>query len=220
MNQIQTAVLVSLLAGASQAQTELLLYLEVDQEIAMPGETVTWTFFAELLNPDPNQEILAVVSNISFDLEHTDGAGSQILNNRFAPAFDSDFFGPADPGVVVGNQILGASGSNVLPPLNNADGPDSSNALEIYSFQTLIIDDTPREFTAGVSALHGQLDGAYAGSPFANIITYQRADGSPGDVPIAFLPILSLPSVTVVPAPATLVMLGFGAAVCIRRDDR
>lgn len=205
-------------AGATSAQTELLLSVVPDQETATLGDIVTWTVVAELLNPDPNKTILATVAEIDFDLSFGSETGLQISNNNFLPAFDSDFFGPADDGQVVGNQIVGADGFNTVPPLNNGGGPDSSNPLMIYTFDTLITDDTPRTFGAYLS-ITGQFVGAYEGTEFPDVFFYQMADGSPGTVPYGFPPLLHFPTLTIVPipAPASASLLGVGALAAFRR---
>jgi len=207
------------LAGSASAQTELLVYVAPDRATAVLGETVTWTVMAELLNPDPNKTILAVVSDFGFDLSFGSETGIDISNNWFRPAFVSDFFGPPDPGDVVGNQIIDALGVNVLPPLNNPGGPDSSNPLAIYSFDTLITDGTPREVSAFVT-LNGQISGAYTGSPFPDVFFYQNADGSPGTVPFRGPNLLEMPFLEIVipaPASASLLVIGLlGASRCRR----
>lgn len=213
------AALLFAVSPIAHTQERLVLSVVPEPAVAYPGDTVTWTFYAELENPDPNETIEAVVSTISFDLSHSDTAGLVISNNSFQPAFDSVFFGPADDGVVAGTQILGASGLNTIPPLNNPGGPDSQNPLPIYTYDTLITDPTPRTILAYPTII-GQFDGAYAGDPFSEILIYQNADGSPGSIPFSGPPLLFQPYLTVIPAPSTLSALTLGTLAFVRRQRR
>lgn len=214
------AALLLAISPIALAQERLVLYVVPEPAVAYPGDTVTWTFYAELDNPDPNKTIEAVVSNITFDLSHSDPTnGLVISNNSFQPAFDSAFFGPADDGVIAGTQILGASGINTIPPLNNPDGPDSRNPLPIYTYDTLITDPTPRTFLAYPTII-GHFDGAYAGDPFSDILFYQNSDGSPGDIPFGGPPLLFQPYLTVIPAPSALGALTLGTLALVRRQRR
>lgn len=221
---MKTRVLVSLMLASgvnANAQTELLISISPDVAQASLGDTVTWTFTAQLLNPDPTKTLLATVSDINFSVDHSGNTGPetglQIVSNSFNPAFDSVFFGPANDGTISGTSILGASGSNTLPPLNNPGGPDSSNPLVIYTYQTLITDGTPRTVSA-FPTIHGHFTGAYEGPPFADIFFYQNANGSPGTVPFNLPPVLFYPTLTiVVPAPASATALALGAFTAVRR---
>lgn len=215
------AALTLTLCVNTEAQTNLLIYITPDRTEAAVGDTVTWTFIAELRNPDPNKTILATVFDIGFDIAHSGNLGPeiglQISGNSFNPAFDSVFFGPADPGDISGTSILGALGINTVPPLNNPGGPDSSNPLVIYTYDTLITDGTPRTVSA-FPTINGQFNGAYVGPPFADLIFYQNADGTPGNVPFGLPDILNYPTLTiVVPSPASASLLGFGTLMLARR---
>lgn len=214
-------IAVGLTASATYGQS-LLFAVIPEQDTAELGDTVSWTLIAELIDPDPTKEILATVSNISFDMVVADSLlapGFEILNNSFTPAFNSDVFGPADNGIVSGAEILGATGSNTLPPLNNADGPDSSNPLAIYTFDTLITNGTQRTMSGYVTAIHGQFDGAYVGSPFPEIIQYQDANGNQF-IPFDNPPLGLLPTLTIVPAPSSLAAFGLSLAIARRRRTR
>lgn len=203
-------------AGSVSAQTELLIASYPDRATAGLGDTVTWTIVAELLNPDPTKTIHATVSDISFDLSHRGDTGIQIVNNSFQPAFDSDFFGPANPGVVSGDSIVGAAGSNTISPLNNPGGPDSSNPISIYTYQTIITDDSPRQVIADIGII-GQFGGAYEGAPFPEVFQYQDALGNPGDIPFVFPVLLNYPHVQIVPAPMSASLLVLAGAGAVRR---
>lgn len=206
---------------AAHAQTELEFRFEQNVYIVEPGDTITVTLMAELLNP--TDTVLATVADMGFNLTFG-GTDLTIENNEFAPAFDSDFFGPANDGVVSGDSIIGALGGNTLPPLNNAGGPDSSNPLTIYSFDVVIpLNPLQSSYRMEESdfELAGQVTGAYAGTPFPTILTYQDAQGNPGDTPYRFndfLPLDDILHISVVPAPASSVaLLGLGALAARRR---
>lgn len=200
-------------AGTASAQTELLIYIEPDRETAVLGDTVTWTVVAELLNPDPNKTLLAAVSDIQFDLSFGSEMGISISNNSFLPTFETFF--PAIDGAVVGNEIIGASAQNTLPPLNT---PDSSNPLMIYTFDTLITDGSPRTISSFLSII-GQFSGAYEGSLFPDVFFYQTAQGMQGTVPFRGPNLLEMPFLEIViPTPTSVSLFGIGAlAVCRRR---
>ncbi len=205
---------VVLCTGSAFAQTRLVIASYPDRNTAGLGDVVTWSVVAELLDPDPTKTILATVSGVGFDIGHQGDSGIQVFNNSFQPAFDNQFTGPADDGVVVGSSIVGAEGENRLPPLNNNGGPDRSNPLLVYTYQILITEDTPRTLF-GELTINGQFTGAYSGSPFPEILWYQNSDGSPGDTPYGYPPLLHMPFLTIVPAPMSaslLVLAGAGAA--------
>ena len=222
-NSVCTLAMVLGVGIAEAQQTFLNVWVEPDQDTAVLGDVVTWTFYAELVNPDPNKVIVATISDMAMTVFHFDTL-SQITNNSFQPAFDSDFFGPADDGMVVpvvdGSQIVGASGQNTLMPLNNPGGPDSRNPLPIYSYDTVITDDTERMVQATI-LLNGQITGAYAdpNSPFDDVFFYQLADGSPGTVPIVYPNLISpfLPRLHIIPAPASLSLLSLALLTTRRR---
>ncbi|GAB5496288.1 MAG: hypothetical protein Phyf2KO_13680 [Phycisphaerales bacterium] len=208
-------------SSAAHAQTSLEFRFEQNVYSALPGETVSVTLMAELLNPTGT--VLAAVADMGFNLTFG-GTDLTIENNEFAPAFDSDFFGPANDGVVSGDSIIGALGGNTLPPLNNAGGPDSSNPLTIYSFD-VVIPSNPQQSTyymveSGFE-LAGQVTGAYAGTPFPTILTYQDAQGNPGNTPYSFndfLPLDIILIIDVVPAPSSsAALIGFAAIAARRR---
>ncbi len=198
---------------AAHAQTELQFSFDVSQAIAAPGDIVTFTLMAELVNPTGT--ILATVADMGFNLSMS-GDDLTIQNNEFAPAFDSDFFGPANDGVVSGDSIIGALGGNTLPPLNNAGGPDSSNPLTIYSFDVVVpANPAQSDYVIDNFELVGQITGAYAGVPFPTILTYQDAQGNPGDTPYS---VVGIAGFSIIPAPSSgFALLGLGALAARRR---
>ncbi|RNC82305.1 MAG: hypothetical protein ED559_11135 [Phycisphaera sp.] len=200
---------------AAHAQTELSIYFDVSQAVAAPGDIVTYTIMAELLNPTGT--VLATVADIGFNLSMS-GDDLTIQNNDFSPAFDSDFFGPANDGVVSGDAIIGALGGNTLPPLNNAGGPDSSNPLTIYSFDVVVpANPAQASYRLEVFELVGQVTGAYTGVPFPIILTYQDAQGNPGDTSVSFQNSI-FTEFQIIPAPSSgLALLGLGALAARRR---
>ncbi|HED53129.1 MAG TPA: hypothetical protein ENJ00_02880 [Phycisphaerales bacterium] len=209
--KICTCVVVASLAGSVQAQS-LAISITPDITVAGIGDTVTWTIRAELLNPLQGEVIRAVVSDFGFDLDHGGDTDLSILNNEFQPAFDSTFFGPAADGVVSGDSIIGAVGVNTLPPLNNPSGPDDSNPLLIYTYQTTVTGGNARIIEPSLT-LVGQISGAYIGTPFDQVFFYQLADGSPGTVPFSIDP----GQVAVVPGPGVLMIAGGAGLLGFRR---
>ncbi|HED54300.1 MAG TPA: hypothetical protein ENJ00_08880 [Phycisphaerales bacterium] len=195
---------------ASAQQTSLNIHIQAVDTILAPGDSTDFHIWVELL--DPTGTVLAAVSNISFDLTFG-GSPLTISNNDFSPSFDSVFFGPAIDGVVTGDSIIGAQGTNTLPPLNNPSGVDSSNPLSIYSFS---VDTTNSSFGAYTPSMtiNNQFDGAYTGSPFPDVFFYQLADGSPGSVPFNII----ADTIFVVPAPATGMLALMGLAILRRRS--
>ena len=157
-------------ASTTVAQTELVIHVDADRQVVQPGESVNYTIWAELLEPE--HEVLAVIQYFGFNLEfgNTD---LNITDNEFQSTFDNDFFGPADDGDVIGDSIVEALGINEIPPLNNPDGPDSSNPLQIYSFSVTVPSDTGFGSYTPMLSLWGEVTGAYVGWPFPIIITYQ-----------------------------------------------
>lgn len=167
-----------------QAQTELFLYCTygADERVHL---------VAELLNPTGT--LLAAVSDFGIRIE-----GWGFSDFQYNPAFDSDFFGPAR--VFQDSNTIEFIGTNTLPPLNNAGGPDSSNPLHIGSF----------ELDGRVTnvELVGQVTGAYSGIPFPEILTYQNADGSPGTTDY---------TIFCFPSPGSASLLAFAGIAAIRR---
>ncbi|GAB5496289.1 MAG: hypothetical protein Phyf2KO_13690 [Phycisphaerales bacterium] len=200
-------------SSAAHAQTSLQFSFDVSQSVAAPGDTVTFTLMAELINPTGT--VLAAVADMGFNLSMS-GDDLTIQNNEFSPAFDSDFFGPANDGVVAGDSIIGALGGNTLPPLNNAGGPDSSNPLTIYSFDVVVPANPAQSgYIIDSFELVGQITGAYTGVPFPTILTYQDAQGNPGDTPYSLNGIFGF---QIIPAPSSgLALLGLGAMTARRR---
>lgn len=119
-------------ATSAAAEPHLNLYITADEHVIAPGDSVNWQIWAELIEPE--QPVLATVVNFSFSLTFGGVSSLNITDNNFSTAFDSTFVGPADDGTVIGDAIFGAEGVNMIPPLNNPGGPDSSNPLFIYSF--------------------------------------------------------------------------------------
>jgi hypothetical protein len=156
---------------------------------------VDWVLSARLHNPVST--VLATIADLGFTF-----TGSNIANFEYNPSFDSDFFGAAD--VTVTSSSVDFLGGNTLPPLNNAGGVDSSNPLHIASFTADNVD----QFSF---ALVGQVTGAYVGTPFPSILTYQNADGSAGDTRVFFD--FCIPS----PSSASLLAIGSLAALPRRR---
>ena len=170
--------------SAQGTSLEIVLY-------CVNGNPNVWDVTAELVNP--TDTIRAVVSDLAFTL-----TGTNLANFEYNPAFDSTFFGPAT--VTATSTQIDFSGTNTLPPLNNASGPDSSNPLSLFSFTG-----SPIDFV-----INGQLSGAYVGSPFDNVFFYQDALGNPGTVPFNI-------SIVHIPAPASLALLGLGGLATARR---
>lgn len=179
----------------AHAQTELIIKM---YEIShLPDGDALYGITAELTNPTGT--ILAAISDLSFTVDQTN-----IHNFQYNPAFDSDFFGPAL--VDITPTGLTFTGTNTLPPLNNPGGTDSSNPLQIATFEA---DDFHLSSLPTITIL-GQLTGAYSGVPFPEILVYQNADGSPGDVPFrAFF--------SYIPAPSSASLLCLGGLAAARR---
>ncbi len=178
------ALIAAGVATSAAAQTELCI------EIAPTGNGNTWAVNAELLNPTGN--IVATIADLGFTM-----TGTNIANFSYNAAFDSDFFGPAN--VNASSTSVSFVGYNTLPPLNNANGPDSSNPLFIAQFDADSVDSF---------VLDGQVNGAYSGTPFPIILTYQTAAGTAGDTPY---------QIKIVPAPASAALLGLGGLAAARR---
>ncbi len=135
------------------------------------GRPGLYYFTAELVNPE--HDILAVVSDFAF---HVDGVNIRAFT--YNPAFDSELFGDAD--VEVTSTTIDFRGSNVIPPLNNADGPDSSNPLYLFTIE-LEEDGVLSSFE-----VEGLFSGAYAtppGGQFPIVFLYQHSNGNPGQIP-------------------------------------
>ncbi|PHQ79054.1 MAG: hypothetical protein COB69_08735 [Phycisphaera sp.] len=203
----------ALAASSVPAQTNLVISINADTTTALPGDTVGFTIVAELLNP--TGVVLAVIADMGFGLSFG-GTDLIISNNQFTDSFDSDFFGPAADGVVSGDSIIGALGTNTLPPLDNAGGVDSSNPLLIYTFDvTVPLNTTQTSYSISDFALNGQVTGAYEGVPFPAILFYQDAQGNPGDTPWS---LGGNQGFQVIPAPTSgLVLLGASLAATRRR---
>ena len=183
----RTAIFASgMVAMGVHAQTELFFWCE-------PGLDGRVYLNAELLNPTGT--IVATISDLGLRIQ-----GWGFSDFQYNSAFDSDFFGPAT--VFQDNNTIEFFGTNTLPPLNNASGPDSSNPLHIGSF----------EMTGRITNVEfvGQVTGAYAGVPFPEILTYQNADGSRGDTDY---------TIFCVPAPASVSIIAF-AGFCSSRRRR
>jgi len=210
------AVAATAVSSAQAQQAHLVVHVDPEESTVFVGDTVHYHIWAELLNP--TETVLAVVSNISFDFGFDWFATTPlvIFDNSFEPAFDSDFFGPAIDGVVAGSTIIGARGTNTLPPLNNAGGIDSSNPLEIYSFSVDTSASTQNVYFPTLN-INSQFDGAYTGSPYPDVFFYQFSDGSPGSMPFS---ILANPLFVSVPAPATGMLGLLGLAAIRRRRSR
>ena len=87
----------------------------------------------------------------------------------------------------------------------------------IYTFDTLITDGSPRTISSFLTII-GQFSGAYEGSPFADVFFYQNANGSQGTVPFRGPNLLEMPFLEIViPAPASVSLLGIGALAACRR---
>jgi len=158
--------------------------------LVQPTGGGSWTIDATLSNPTGT--IVAVISDLNFTM-----TGADIANFSYNSAFDSTFFGNAT--VTASATQVSFGGTNTLPPLNNAGGPDSSNPLHIATFDASSVSDL---------VVNGQFTGAYAGAPFPVVFFYQNANGSAGPVPY---------TVTIIPAPASAALLGLGGLAAIRR---
>lgn len=179
------ALIAAGVATSAAAQTELNICVE-------ETSVGTWTVNAELLNPTGN--IVATIADLGFTM-----TGTNISNFSYNAAFDSDFFGPAN--VNASATSVSFVGYNTLPPLNNANGPDSSNPLFIAQFDADSVDSF---------VLDGQVNGAYSGTPFPIILTYQTAAGTAGDTPYTI-------EIKPIPAPASAALLGLGGLAAARR---
>ncbi|GAB5496196.1 MAG: hypothetical protein Phyf2KO_12760 [Phycisphaerales bacterium] len=173
-------------ASPTNAQTRLCF------TIAPTFNGSEWMMHAELINPTGN--IRATIADLGFTM-----SGVNFSNFTYNPAFDSDFFGDAN--VSVTSSQIDFLGGNTIPPLNNAGGPDSSNPLHIATFQADSVDSF---------MLVGQVTGAYVGSPFDTILTYQNADGTPGDTPWG-------DDLGCLPSPGSAAAVILGGAVSLRR---
>ena len=127
----------------------------------------TWTITAELLNPNPNKVILAVVGQFMFSMEGY-GFDGLVYNEQF----DSVFAGPTS--IFVTNTYVEFWGNQWLPPLNNPDGPDSSNPFWVLSFDADSVDHF--EFLENAT-------GAYVGSSLPEVFTYYRQDVEINPIP-------------------------------------
>ncbi len=206
-----TLILGLALASTAGAQdTHLVVHVKADRAVALLGESVRWEIWAELFNP--TGVISATVSDMAFSLDFGGQPELSISDNAWNPAFNSVFFGPANPGTVSDDRIDGASGTNTLPPLNNPGGPDSSNPLFCYGFTMNHDASFSNQYTPSLT-IHGQFSGAYVGSPFHQVFFYQSASG--GTVPFRVV----YDTISYIPAPATgtLALLSLAA---IRRRSR
>lgn len=205
-----------LCAASTAASQELRLNVVPSEEVAGVGDVVTWTFTAELLNPDPSRTLLAVVNEIEFDVSHQGDTGVEISNNALNPAFDG-LFG-SDNGTVSGSSITGVTGFQDPPLLVPDPVIDSSNPLVIYEYDMLITDGSPRVLKADVDII-GQFSGSYTldDFPFQDVFFYQLADGSLGQVPFTFGPLLFERTLTIVPTPASAALLGIAGVGLVGR---
>ncbi len=210
MRPCHAAVAVAALSPAVQAQN-LVIGAYPSQSTARLGDVVTWTIIAELDSVPSDRTVLATVLDIGFGLDYGGDAGVELSNNAYLPAFDGLF--PAVNGTASGDSITGAVGSQSLSPLGT---PDSSNPLSIYTYDMLITDDTERTIFADITIV-GQFTGAYEDGSFGEVFFYQRADGSAGTVPFSAPPLLFLPTLTIVPAPASVAVLASGVLLMGRR---
>lgn len=197
-NEESRVKLFSVVAAASSlcvvnAHAQPALHINV-RAVSLDRYTIT----AELLNPTGT--IRAVLSDLSFTLR-----AINISNFSYNTAFDSQFFGDAT--VNVSSSQIDFSGLNTLPPLNNAGGPDSSNPLFIGEFQATRL---LREWEGTCFELHGQITGAYVGAPFDEVLFYQYADGSSGDIPVHI-------DACDFPAPGSFSLMALGGIAAGRR---
>ncbi len=215
MKQHALALAAAFIAAPAAAEPHLVLRLIADEHVIQPGESVHWQLWAELFEPDG--EILATVAEIDFSLTFGGIPSLSIADNNFAPAFDSTFFGPADDGIVSGDSIANAIGTNTLPPLNNPGGPDSSNPLLIYSF-TMVHDGFGggEKYTPQLT-INGVFTGAYVGSPFPTIFFYQLSS-VPFPVPVPFS--VQADTVYNIPTPATGTLALLSLTALRRRRSR
>lgn len=211
MKQHALALAAAFIAAPAAAEPHLVLRLIADEHVIQPGESVHWQLWAELY--EPQDEILATVSDIAFSLTFGGVPSLSITDNEFTPAFDSVFFGPANDGTVINDTITSASGMNTLPPLQNPGGPDSSNPLLIYSF-TMVHDGFGggEMYTPDLS-IEGQMTGAYVGNAFPITFFYTRIDGAMVQYTIEADTVYNIPA----PATGTLALLSLAA---IRRRSR
>ncbi|MFI4894674.1 MAG: hypothetical protein ACIAQ0_14770 [Phycisphaerales bacterium JB058] len=198
------------MTAPAAAEPHLVLRLTADRTVIAPGESVHWELWAELLEPE--LEIGAVISEIGFSLSFGGNPSLGIDNNDFAPAFDSLLLGPADDGTVIGDSIYDAHGGNIVPPLSNPGGPDSSNPLFIYSFTTVHNGDGGGEmYTPEIEFYF--LNGAYVNTPFYTSFWYLDLNGN-SDVPFS----VEADTVYNVPSPATGVLALISLAANRRRS--
>lgn len=186
-----TVTAAAAIAASASAQTELVI------DICEPT-LGHWVATAYLFNPE--SEVLATIADLEFEL-----GGTGFDNFRYNPAFDSEFFGPAD--VLSLHNRVEFRGFNALPPLNNHGGPDSSNPLVLFELDAHTIDSF---------SLVGQVNGAYVNSPFPTIITYQTSSGAPGDVPY----LIRIFSFSCLPTPGSFTVLGFALPLGMRRQRK
>ena len=198
-------------ATSAAAEPHLVLRLIADEHTIQPGESVHWQLWAELY--EPQDEILATVSNIAFSLTFGGVPSLSITDNDFSTAFDSTFFGPADDGTVSFDTISNASGINALPPLQNPGGPDSSNPLLIYSFTMVHNGDGGGEMYTPELSIEGQMTGAYIGNAFPDEFYYTRIDGRMVQYSIEADTVYNIPA----PATGAFALLGLTA---FRRRSR
>ena len=174
------------LVGSASAQHELNIYITQPT----PGHGV---IYAQLDNPQGT--IRAVISDLSFTM-----TGAGISNFSYNPAFDSFYFGPAT--VTASPNQIDFSGMNMLPPLSNPGGPDSSNPLHIATFDATLIWDFQ---------INGQMTGAYV-HVLDLVHFYQNANGTRGTVPF-YVHI----DPSWVPSPGATCLLGFAGFAAMRR---
>lgn len=150
---------IALTASGTAAQAEL--------EISIcEGRIGLFYITAELLNPE--HDVLAVLGDLQYQI-----TGQNITSFQYNDAYDSEFFGPASVSITPGT--LEFSGGNVLPPLNNVDGPDTSNPIYLGTLTADSLDSI---------ALVGQNTGAYQvqpGDTFPQILVYQHTNGAQGN---------------------------------------
>jgi hypothetical protein len=196
------------MTAPAAAEPHLNLYITADEHVIVPGDSVNWQIWAELI--DPQDEIAVVVETITFNLSFVGLDGLQITDHAFTPSF-SDSLLLSNPGIASGDTITGAGGSNpALDILWGTGGPDDSNPIIIYNFTTVYNGSfgtgtfTPLIFLSSLS-------GAYATDPFPTSFDYSDV----GTHPVY----IHNDTVILAPTPATS-LIAIPAIVALRRRSR